>query len=230
MLYDRLQSKTSAVPSPGTVATDVALCSEAGCDVQTARHCSYVDRRQRSCPSAWCDAHAQMVFGGPYCRRHAGVIAALGPDYANVALPDLDNRAPALANWVGRDLDEPIRTLVDGYFHDRRMNVSPVVAIGTPRERVWGRTWKLISENGVDLSIGISVPEAEDHVVRVIVDGRIVSEMTPPWIEARRHRINVAEEDDVAARAQFYSLIMEDVEAGILEAKRRDPLRLGSLL
>ena len=217
-------------PTPGSDAGPLTLaarrgqlpCSEPGCTSDDGVACSYVDRRQRECASAWCRAHQQIAFNGIYCRRHAGIIQALGPDHVGMAMPDLENRAPSLANWVGRDLDTPIRTLLETHFPNRPMHVSSVVNGGSLRERTWGRSWKLVSGNGVDLSVNVSVPEADDSVVRVIYDGRVLVELTPPWIEARRHGVTLDAESDGVARRRFYALIIEDLEAAMV-ATRKQP-------
>jgi hypothetical protein len=219
-------------PKSGSAAQPLTLaerrgtlpCSEPGCTSVEAVACAYVDRRQRECNSAWCRGHQQIAFNGTYCRRHAGIIQALGPDHVNLAMPDLENRAPSLANWVGRDLDAPFRALLEAHFPGHTMNVTSVVSGGSMRERTWGRSWKLISGNGVDLSVNVNVPEADDSVVRVVYDGRVLAELTPPWIEARRHGVTLDAEGDEVVRRRFYDLIIEDVEAAMLVTKNQpDP-------
>jgi hypothetical protein len=194
-------------------------CSEPDCASQGAVACSYVDRRQRQCTSAWCHQHQQIAFNAIYCRRHAGIIAALGPDHVSVPLPDLENRAPSLANWVGRDLDGPIRDLLEREYPGTRLHVTAVVSGGSWRDRVWSRSWKLISDTGVDLWINISVAEAEDSSIRLVFEQRTIAELTPPWIEARRHGVTVDRQTDTEARRRFYALILEDIETAIAEHK-----------
>jgi hypothetical protein len=195
------------------------VCSAPSCTSPTAVRCAYVDRRQRQCDSAWCSQHQELVFGALYCRRHAGIINALGPDYATFPLPDLDNRAPSLANWIGRDLDRPICELIAAQFPGHRMQVSSVVNGGGPRERVWGRSWKLISATGVDLAIGINVPEADDSVVWVMYGGHVLVELTPPWIEARRAGVLLGPQADYHARCDFYARIVDDLRAAVMATK-----------
>ncbi|MHB8533493.1 MAG: hypothetical protein ACYDC2_12315, partial [Solirubrobacteraceae bacterium] len=65
-------------------------CSDPECWSMEAVPCSYVDRRSRQCETAWCRIHHQVAFNNIYCRRHAGIIRALGPEYSNVPLPDLE--------------------------------------------------------------------------------------------------------------------------------------------
>lgn len=209
----------SATPRGGNLP-----CSERACTASDAVRCAYVDRRQRRCETAWCHEHHDVVFDGAYCRRHAGVIRALGPDHGMVALPDLENRAPSLANWVGRDLDGPIRELLEEHFPGQRLNASGVVIGGGLRDRTWGRTWKLVSEAGVDVSVGLVVPEADDTVIRLMVEGKMLLEMTPPWIEARRHRIALDAAIDAEARRRFYALLLDDLRRAMEEARERAAL------
>lgn len=194
-------------------------CSEPNCVALGAVACAYVDRRQRKCQSAWCRQHQQVAFDAVYCRRHAGIIDALGPDHANVPLPDLENRAPSLANWVGRDLDDAIRGLLEREYPGHTLNATAVVNGGSWRDRVWSRSWKLISEAGVDLWVNISVAEADDSIVRLVLEGRTVAELSPPWIEARKHGVALDPHTDSEARRRFYRIILDDLQAAIDEHK-----------
>ena len=194
-------------------------CSEPSCVSHGAVACSYVDRRQRQCKSAWCHQHQQVAFNAVYCRRHAGIINALGADHANVPLPDLENRAPSLANWVGRDLDNAIRDLLEREYPGHTLHATAVVNGGSWRDRIWSRSWKLISDAGVDLWVNISVAEADDSVVRLVLDGRTVAELSPPWIEARKHDVVVDPSTDTEARRRFYGLILDDLQVAIEEQK-----------
>jgi hypothetical protein len=227
-MHHRPDAVSGSVPPPSPSDSRTLRCSEPACTAHDAVQCSYVDRRQRGCNSAWCKDHQQVAFGTIYCRRHAGIIQALGPNHAELALPDLENRAPSLANWVARELDGPIRALLETHFPGHEMNVTPVVNGGGVRDRTWGRSWKLISENGIDLSINVSVPQADDSLVRVIFDGRVLLELTPPWIEARRHNMKLDPQTDSEARRRFHELILADLEAAILDSKARPNLYLVS--
>jgi hypothetical protein len=64
-----------AIAGDASPASDALYCSEPGCAAADALPCSYVDRRQRACPTAWCHGHRQIAFNTSYCRRHAGIIA-----------------------------------------------------------------------------------------------------------------------------------------------------------
>jgi hypothetical protein len=196
-------------------------CSEPGCTAADAVPCSFVDRRQRKCPTAWCGGHRRIAFDAIYCRRHAGIIEALGADHPGVPTPDLENRAPSLANWVGRDLDKSVRMLLETHFPGHTMNVTNVVTGGSRGDRTWGRSWKLISPHGVDISVSVTVPEAHDSLVRVVYDGKVLAELTPPWIESRRQGVTVDPETDRQMRFWFYDRIVKELEAAVNSTKRR---------
>ncbi len=201
---------------------DVAVpCSQPGCTALDALPCAYVDRRQRECPTAWCGSHRHIAFNATYCRRHVGIIEALGADHPDLPLPDLDNRAPSLANWVGRDLDAPIRTLLQTGFPGQTMNVTSMVSGGSWHDRTWGRSWRGISPQGVDCSVSVTVLEADDSTVRVAYDGKEVLEVTPPWIEARRQNMTLNAETNTQQRREFYDRILEALEDAVMAAKQR---------
>jgi hypothetical protein len=162
-----------------------------------------------------------MIVSAIYCRRHAGIIEALGADHPGVPTPDLENRAPSLANWVGRDLDKSVRMLLETHFPGHTMNVTNVVTGGSRGDRTWGRSWKLISPQGVDLSVSVTVPEAHDSLVRVVYDGKVLTELTPPWIESRRQGVTVDPETDRQTRLWFYDRIVKELEAAVIATKRR---------
>jgi hypothetical protein len=57
--------------------------------------------------------------------------------------------------------------------------------------------------HGVDLSVTLSVPEAEDGLMRVTYAGKGLTELMPPWIEARRRGIALDLETDSRERRRF---------------------------
>ena len=84
-------------------------CTEQGCHQAVSFRCVYADRRERVCGTTWCIRHGAMFNDSAYCRRHAGTVAALSNGFYQLALPDLDNRAPSLVGWMSSELDAPIR-------------------------------------------------------------------------------------------------------------------------
>jgi hypothetical protein len=183
-------------------------CSARDCANQTGEACAYIDRRSRTCGTAWCPDHQSVVGGRVYCRRHAGVVGALaGAEQA--IMPDLENRAPSLVNWVGRDVEQVIQEIVSGYrvqLGTDKLVADPVhlVFMGPERARVWERAWKLVDHNGWSMRVAIEVDELRDTVVAVRVGRNVVARMTPPWIEARLRGEQLPAEVDAEQRAEFY--------------------------
>jgi len=193
----------------------VPLCLVAGCDLGGTIQCSYVDRRQRQCSTHWCSTHVQIVDGRSCCRRHAGVLRAIGnePDAAQ-SLPDLENRAPSLVNWVGSHVDANLRSLLSRYsIADARVVGSWTRPVGSPSRRTWARHWKALSNAGIDLTISLEVSEAEDTIVSACVDEEKVITVEPPWITARQHGLELTKEQDATARSYFYTDLVEALEA-----------------
>jgi hypothetical protein len=209
-----------ASPLAGAQVVVGALpCSVPDCANQTGEACGYVDRRGRNCPTAWCPDHQNIVGGVVYCRRHAGVVRAL-PDAIQAALPDLENRAPSLVNWVARDVEQVIQEIVTGYR--ARLGTDTLIAdpvhlvfLGPERARVWERSWKLVDHTGWSLRVALEVDELRDTQVAVRVGRNVVARMVPPWIESRQRGESVPPELDAEQRAEFYRGITAAVASAI---------------
>ena len=102
-------------PAPAPLPATGVVCTLAGCSNDNAQPCAYRDGRGRPCRAAHCPQHGVVSDGKFYCRRHAGVMRAVGAEATpQGGLPDVDNRAPSLVNWIARDLDENVRRLLTG--------------------------------------------------------------------------------------------------------------------
>jgi len=190
-------------------------CSEKGCEAVNAVSCAYVDRRQRACPTSWCPDHQSIVDGLPYCRRHAGVLRAVGtaPDRLR-SLPDLENRAPSLVNWVAHDVDADVRALLQHYSSaGATVTDSPIQAAGHATSRIWSRHWKVLSHTGFDVRIALSVAENQDTLLLGYVEGTLVHTVEPPWIASRRRGAPVSDAEDSAARERFRKDLIAALEA-----------------
>jgi len=198
-----------------TEAAAPAHCTAQGCPATEVTQCAYVDRRSRPCSTAWCHEHAVMIDGAVYCRRHAGVVRAVGtqPDRLQ-SLPDLENRAPSLVNWMARDVDSDVRNILLRYAQgETTIDESPIMATGPPSNRMWTRHWKVLSHTGFNMRISLTVTEAEDTKVRASVDGTLVTEAEPPWIARRQAGVPLSPDIDAAERARFHRELLEAVEA-----------------
>jgi hypothetical protein len=213
---------TAPPPISGTHA-----CSERGCSSTEGERCGYVDRRGRSCGTAWCPDHQSIVGGVVYCRRHAGVVKALSGDARGAAaLPDLENRAPSLATWVSRDVEEAVAGIVRSHAAELggdRLISDPVhlVFLGPERLRAWERSWRLVAHTGWTLRVALEVEESRDTEVVVRVGRNVVARLEPPWIAARRGGESPTAGDDAVRRQQFYRALVELV-ASAVDAELRD--------
>jgi hypothetical protein len=184
-------------------------CTEQGCSQPVAIRCTYADRRQHVCGTTWCIRHGAMFHDDAYCRRHAGTVAALSNGFYQLALPDLENRAPSLVGWMSGELDEPIRAALQAAAPDANATVvaDPVrlITAGTALPRCWGRAWKLVDHLGVVHQVSIEVEEDAQDVVGVRIDNDLIGRSMPPWIESR--------DDDSASRRAFNLALARSVEA-----------------
>jgi hypothetical protein len=166
-----------------------------------------------------------VVGEAVFCRRHAGVMAALltVPE-EDRERPDLDNRAPSLLEHVARGLHQgamqmlqargaeyPISSIVVDSLH--------MTMAGAPRIRGWEHRWRLVDHTGPQATIGIRVDEDTDSLVQVKVDGAVVHSVKPPWIAAR----TAGSGKEEAARRQAYH--QELIDAMIESLQRRHEFR-----
>lgn len=212
-----------AVARPSASAGDHP-CQQRGCANRNAVPCHYVDRRGRRCETALCPDHRAEVGGIVYCRRHAGTLAAIG-QLEPSGMPDLDNRAPSLVNWVARDLDDFIAgTLADAAGPDERFVREPQVSIYPDRTgaRRYERAWKIVDHTGVRLVVAVFVSGEEDVMVRVRVGGTLVAEGIPPWIERRAQGIEVSAATDRTQRSLFYGFLERHIRDAVRSERARD--------
>lgn len=191
-------------------------CMAAGCRRANARRCTYVDKRSRGCTTWWCVEHGASERGQFYCRRHASTIAALHGGHSVAGLPDLDNRAPSLVEWVSRDLDEPIRAALARLAPEdgATLVADPVRLVLAPgnTSRRWTRTWKLLDHASVISRVSVEVDESRDDQVAARVDAAVIGNGVPPWIEHRRSPGGEAGSDDVEERRRFTRAMAQSIE------------------
>ena len=205
------QAMRRSAYSEGIMRND--RCMAQGCTTRAGVRCNYVDRRSRPCTTTWCSLHWHTVAGKQYCRRHAGVVEALGGDPPAGGWPDVDNRAASLARWMGRELDPRIsamfgRIATDGGTRMLNDPIRLVLAHGDGRRR-WQRSWKLVDHTGVLNKVAIEVDESNDSDVIARVDAELIGHGVPPWIEDRHLRGTA---DDVLERRGFADAIVRSVE------------------
>ncbi|HEY6377909.1 MAG TPA: hypothetical protein VI316_01890 [Candidatus Dormibacteraeota bacterium] len=194
-------------------------CTQPGCLNDEGLECVYVDRRGRHCDTAWCRDHVVGVDGRPYCRRHAGVVRAL-PDVEPGSLPDLDNRAPSLLDWVTQRVDADITDAVAALAIDPQKvqtDTAHLVLITQNAERIraWERTWKLYDHTGIHLWVALDVEEDNDLELVIRVNATTIERLVPPWITARRRGLRLSDEADAQQRAAFYALVIAVVKQNL---------------
>ncbi len=209
---------TAAHPASVPTAPGALRCSNAGCTAVTGLACAYVDRRGRRCDTAWCPEHRAVVGEAPYCRRHAGVVTAIAAvDESPASPPDLDNRAASLVMWVGHDLEDRVRMLVEPRAGQTGLELvdEPIrfVHRELQRPRAWVRGWKLIDQTGVRFSIAVAVEEDRPDEVVVRSGLRELARAVPPWIGRRSPADPPAAGDDARERAAFYGWLLQAIAA-----------------
>lgn len=221
-LFRRRRQEPSSPTEP--VAPPVASgisCSVPGCPNKTAQPCGYRDRRGRMCQAAFCPDHGATLYGVSYCRRHAGTVRAIGELAADPnGRPDLNDRTPSLVNWISRDLDEHIRTLLAGTARDGEQVVADdAVRLSRDSNRNvrWERSWRLVESTGLVLKITVHVSEENDALVRINVGSDMVADGIPPWIARRRMGEEVDVAIDVAQRKLFYTYLEERIASAVAE-------------
>jgi hypothetical protein len=198
------------------------VCDREGCANQADFACSYVDRRRRACNTHWCGNHGVDVDGRHYCPRHASTVIAVGEEALAVGrLPELDNRAPSLAYWVGRDLDSDIPVILATLIHEgegESLVVDPVALVhggGQLSERRWERNWKVLSHTGISQKVTLQVAEGQPTDVVLRVGQVVVARETPPWVAAREAGKELPADEDAAERHAFYARLTDAISAAL---------------
>ncbi|HVC40656.1 MAG TPA: hypothetical protein VND54_01630 [Candidatus Saccharimonadales bacterium] len=207
--------------SPPARAASGIACTMRGCSNHTAELCAYRDRRERSCAAMICPAHRISLGGVSYCRRHAGTVQAIGELARDRSgHPDVDDRAPSLVDWIGRDLDKDIRRLLARAARPGESVIADEVtrlAHDFHRNARWERSWRLVEHTGPILNVTLHVAEDDDSLVHVRVGTETVADGVPPWIARRREGQDVEAAIDISQRRLFYRYL----EATISEAVAR---------
>jgi hypothetical protein len=139
--------------------------------------------------------------------------ALAGSDQAE-GLPDVDNRAPALAGWVSGEVDTAVRlALLRRSAPFSHLVVEPVrLAVRAAGERRWERQWKLVNHLGIIRRVAIEVSDGAGAAVTARVDSRVIGESVPPWIERHRLGIEVSSDVDAAQRRIYREALVRSIE------------------
>jgi hypothetical protein len=200
-------------------------CTMRGCPNTTAQLCAYRDRRDRTCSATICPAHGIALAGITYCRRHAGTVQAIGELATEPGgRPDINDRAPSLVDWIGRDLDKDIRTLLARTARPGESVVADDaarLAHDFRRNARWERSWRLVEHTGPVLNITLHVAENNDSLVHVRVGTETVADGVPPWIARRREGQDVEAAIDISQRRLFYRYLEETISDAVARFRDR---------
>jgi hypothetical protein len=224
ILFHRGKETGSAPETPAPAAT--RACSMRRCTSQKAQPCAYRDRRERTCPTAFCPAHSVTVAGVTYCRRHAGTVQAIGELAKNPSgLPDITDRGPGLINWIARDLDKNIRTLLARTVRPGESVIvddSVRLAHDHWRRARWERSWRVVEHTGPVLAVTVQMSEDDQSRVFVRVGAEMVADSVPPWIARRSQGVEVEAAIDISQRQLFYQLLEENITAAVMRFRARE--------
>lgn len=217
-------------PDPGlpplAVRLGVLVCSGRGCPEQTGLACAFIDRRDRHCPTAWCPAHRVVLHDAAYCPNHGMALGATEDAHVEHHPWDLENRVPLLVNWVSRELEGDVRTLMEGTGADYGQVVvaDPVrfVLVGVDRVRTWERAWKMCSHIGVSLRVHVAVEEARPDVVIGRVNSQPVVEVPPP-ADDLQHRAEDPGLPPSPEVGEFRARMIAAIAAEVAEWRDRNP-------
>ena len=196
-------------------------CTAAGCRRRDVTRCSYVDRRDRGCPTAWCPEHVVDVAGIAFCRRHASTMTAIEGSEMIAGMPDLDNRAASLASWVARDVDVAVREALARDGGSGSEVVAGPVAVAPSAEgssHRWVKTWRLVRDQQVLRAVSVEVDEDDDTEVLARFEGELVGRGRPPWIERRRDGARIDAAVDAGQRRDFSDAVARSIEHAVNEA------------
>jgi hypothetical protein len=228
------RTRTENTPSPATnpaanpASASGVPCTLTGCTNENAALCTYLDGRGRACQAAYCPEHGASIDGAFYCRRHAGVVRAIGSVATpGSGLPDLDNRAPSLVNWIARDLDANVRRLLAasaGRGESVIADETVRVVRDFNRNARWEQSWRLVDHTGLILKVTVQVLEENDSLVRVHVGSGVIADGVPPWIVRRSEDGDMTTDDE--KRQKFYQWLDESIFMAVDRFRtERAPLR-----
>ena len=212
-----------AVPAGPRPVRGVLACSEYACGRHDAASCAYVDRRGRSCPTAWCPDHQVVMAGRAFCRRHARIFGAVGGGEFQMgqALPDLDNRSPSLADYVGDALEPRVlqflwslcRPGTNDQVASEPLRVVHPTGGGSRR---WDRTWKIYDHTGVIVQVTVEADRVATRRSTSRSGGTPSARRSRPGSPADSRVSPLAAGADAEERERFYASLWQAAPAQIV--------------
>jgi hypothetical protein len=159
-----------------------------------------------------------------FCRRHARLFGSAGAGEFQIeqSLPDLDNRSPSLADYVGDALEPRVLQFLwslclpgtNDQVASEPLRVVHPTSGGTRR---WDRSWKIYDHTGVIVQVPVEADESRDPDVDLKVGRNIVGQGVPPWIARRRQGLPaLGAAADAEERERFYAYLWQAAPAQIV--------------
>jgi hypothetical protein len=140
-------------------------------------------------------------------------------------LPDVSDRGPALVNWIARDLDKDIRTLLARTVRPgESLIVDDAVRLAHDhwRQARWERSWRIVDHTGPVVAVTLHLSEDDQSRVYIKVGAEMVADSVPPWIARRSQGVEVEAAIDISQRQMFYQLLEENISAAVIRFRARD--------
>lgn len=193
-----------------------ARCQQRGCPNPPTVGCHYVDAGGRLCVTSWCEQHRACAGVIPYCRRHAGIVAARESGRLRGPLPRIDDRSASLIAFVVDAVQIPVTKIFDQLAvrrHETAVTSAAVELVSEPELR-WQQSWALQSERGDTVRLTLAVDEARDPEMVVTVNRRQLR-FVPPWITRRLEGSELSPDGDAAERREFYAELVDHIRGEI---------------
>jgi hypothetical protein len=190
------------------------ICAHEGCARDDTAFCQYIDGSGKECRTQWCPKHMRAMHGADVCRRHAGLLRAVGAELGETGLPLVDNRAPSLVNWIFRDIEFAVRALLatDGNIDDVAADTTVHLTSNGAGGVLWQQSMAI--HGTAAHRVTVAVDDGTPTVVSIRVDNTGVFEEEPPWI-ARRLGRAPSESDPYADDTRFYGTIRMRIADGL---------------
>ena len=178
-------------PVPAAFQPGSRRCSALRCEAHTGSPCAYVDRRGRSCGTAWCPADRSIVNGRVYCSLHAHTISGIEHEFGSSVHPDITSRTVAAMTWMAGVAADDIVAILNFMclLRGELLVTDPIRRVFHPaeRRRVWEKHWKVLSPTGVTLRVCLAADEATPDIVDVKVNNECIARLRlPAQLELQR--------------------------------------------
>jgi hypothetical protein len=181
-------------------------CSARGCTQKTGLACSYVDRKERPCPTGWCPEHRYITHGAVFCPSHGRFLDGTEDEFREGVRVDLGNVVPLVLSWVAQEVDAEVSAMMLQIAMEwqQALVLDPVhfALVGARRVRTWERAWKICDSLGPTLRVSTVIEEAEPGIAEARLNARTVVRLVVPWHEV--HGFGQRPETVAAARLAVF--------------------------